>query len=160
MSQNPFLPRPAPIDRKAIVSATPGVEGGARWFWWIAGLSLVNTVMIHSGSETSFMIGLGFTLIADVALKGIPALAFAIDAVAIGFFVAMGWLALRGHVWAFAVGGAVYLLDALIFLYFQDFFPLALHGLALFYIVSGALALHRALKAARNAPATAPAATA
>ena len=134
--------------KKDIAEASPGVARAARWFWWIAGLSLINTFLIHSGSETSFVVGLGFTLIADVAFKSVKVVAFGIDAVAIIFFFFMGRYALRGHLWAFAVGGVVYTLDALIYLYFQDFMPLAFHGLALFYIGKGAFMLRSSLKAA------------
>lgn len=163
MSENAFT-QPQSLsaaDRQTAVETTEGVASAARWFWWIAGLSLVNTVMIHSGSDTSFLVGLGFTMIADVALKSVIAAAFAIDALAIAFFFFMGRFALRGHLWAFAVGGFVYCLDALIFLFFQDFMSLGFHALALFYIVKGALALRASLKDAEALalnPPVAPAA--
>jgi hypothetical protein len=37
----------------------------------------------------------------------VPVVGLIIDAFVIGFFVAMGWFALRGHRWAFVVGGIV-----------------------------------------------------
>ena len=135
-------------DRKTAVETTPGVARAARWFWWIAGLSLINTVLVHSDSDTTFLLGLGFTLIADVTLKSVVAIAFVIDALAIGFFLLMGRYALRGYLWAFVVGGVIYSLDALIFLYLQEFLSLAFHAFALFYIVRGALALRTSLKEA------------
>jgi uncharacterized membrane protein YvbJ len=33
------------------------MKSGAAWFFWIAGLSLINSIIIHSG--WSFIIGLG-----------------------------------------------------------------------------------------------------
>ena len=153
MSENAFV-QPQTLtamDKKVAVESTPGVARAARWFWWIAGLSLVNTLLIHSDSNTSFVIGLGFTMITDVLFKSVPAVAFAIDAVALGFFFLMGFFALRGHVWAFILGAIVYIGDALIYLRFQDFMPLAFHGLALFYIIKGAIALRTALKDAAEA---------
>ena len=162
MSDNAFV-QPQTIftpSRKDIAEATPGVAGAARWFWWIAGLSLVNTILIHSGSETSFVVGLGFTMMADIIFKSVKAVAFGIDAVAIIFFFLMGRFALRGHVWAFVVGGVLYTLDACIYLYFKDFMPLGFHGFALFYIGRGAFTLHNSLKAAEvlsfSTPATPP----
>ena len=63
MSYNAFVnSQTHEINKAAIASGTPNVAGGARWFWWIAALSLVNTVLIHSGSQTSFVIGLGLGL--------------------------------------------------------------------------------------------------
>ena len=39
--------------------------GGATWFYWIAALSLINSVVILMGSEWSFIIGLGVTQFVD-----------------------------------------------------------------------------------------------
>ncbi len=49
-----------PVNRALVAQAEPEVMSGASWFWWIAGLSLVNSIMTHSGSDTGFIIGLGF----------------------------------------------------------------------------------------------------
>jgi hypothetical protein len=87
-----------------------------------------------------------FELILERALN-IKAAAFAIDAFALGVFVVIGLFAVRGYRWAFILGGVLYTLDALIYLYFGDYIPLAFHVLALFYIVSGGIALHRAIQA-------------
>lgn len=149
MSFNAFVnSQTREVNKAAIASGTPNVASAARWFWWIAGLSLVNTVLIHGGSETSFVIGLGFTMIADVAFSAFKPVAFALDGLAIGFFVLMGWLALRGHFWAFILGALVYALDGLIYLKFGDMMPFGFHLFALFFIVRGAFALREALLAA------------
>lgn len=143
-------------NRRQIAESTGGVVNAARWFWWIAGLSLINTVLMHSGSDTSFVVGLGFTLIADAVFVEIPVIAYAFDAVVLGFFVFMGLFAQRGYIWAFVVGGFIYLLDALIYLYFGDYLALGFHAFALFQIVTGAIALRTALKEAANPPVIAP----
>ncbi len=149
MSFNAFVnSQTREVNRAAVAAGTPNVAGAARWFWWIAGLSLVNTVLLHSGSETSFVIGLGFTMIADVTFSALKPVAFALDGLAIGFFVLMGWLALRGHFWAFILGALVYALDGLIYLKFGDMMPFGFHLFALFFIVRGAFALREALLAA------------
>ena len=51
------------VNRAIVAQSEPEVMSGASWFWWIAGLSLVNSIMTHSGSDTGFIIGLGFTLV-------------------------------------------------------------------------------------------------
>ena len=38
---------------------------GASWFYWIAGLSAINSVVYLSGSDWSFLAGLGLTQLAD-----------------------------------------------------------------------------------------------
>lgn len=118
-------------------SSDPAVQSAGRWFWWIAGLSLVNTVLIHSGSSTSFVVGLGMTMIVDVALASQKLLAISIDALVVGFFVFVGLFAARGKAWAFYLGLVVYGLDALIYAKFSDWMPVAFHGLAIFFIVRG-----------------------
>lgn len=144
-------PSPA-IDRAAIVQSDPVIVSGAGWFWWIVGLSLVNTVLIHSGSDTSFVVGLGFTTVADAMFREMKVVAFILDAIALGTFVALGLLSRKGHLWAFITGIVLYGLDALIYLAFQDWMPVAFHAFALFYMVRGAAALRAGLKAAAEPP--------
>lgn len=149
MAENPFTQTAAtPIDRSLIAQSNPQIISGAGWFWWIAGLSIVNTAMVHSGSDMNFVIGLGFTLIADTVFREMMLIAFVIDAVALALFFALGFFAKKGHLWAFVVGIVLYSLDALIYLYFQDWMSAGFHGLALFYLFRGAKGLHEALKAA------------
>jgi hypothetical protein len=169
MADNPFTTSattpplvsaaPAALDYAAIARSDPQIISGARWFWWIAGLSLVNTVLIHSGSDTSFVIGLGFTLVADAIFQAIKPIAFAIDALALGFFFAMGWFAGKGRLWAFLVGIVCYVLDAGIYLFFQDWMSLAFHALALVYLAKATISLRGAIQAAKfavKAPTPAP----
>jgi len=156
MADNPFTKtETTPLDRALIAQSEPTVLSGASWFWWIAGLSVVNSVLIHSGSDTSFVIGLGFTLVVDAMLKGYLLVAVAIDAVALAIICGLGFYARKGYLWAFVTGIVLYALDALIYLAFQDWMSVAFHGLALFYLFRGAKALHAALKEAKEAPAAA-----
>jgi hypothetical protein len=158
MAENPFTQAthpPAP-DYARIAQSDPQIISGARWFWWIAGLSVVNTIMLHSGSDVSFVVGLGFTLLADVIFREYQIVAFAIDAVALGFFFGIGWFAGKGRFWAFVVGMVAYTLDAGIYLLFQDWMSLAFHGLALFGLFRGAKQLRLAVKAATEAPLPPP----
>ncbi|HSH87492.1 MAG TPA: hypothetical protein VK958_09620 [Methylophilus sp.] len=142
-------------NRAAIAKATPGVIGSARWFWWIAGLSIVNTVLIHSGSDTSFIVGLGFTLVADAVFREIMAIALILDVMAIGVFIALGFFAQKGHLWAFITGGILYLFDGLIYVYFQDWLPVAFHAYVLYSLFSGFKTLKTALNENTPPPLTA-----
>ncbi|HKB56572.1 MAG TPA: hypothetical protein VKC51_03195 [Lacunisphaera sp.] len=151
MAENPFT-HTTTISRAVVAQATPDVIRGANWFWWIAGLSVVNTVMIHSGGDMNFVIGLGFTLVADAVFKEQKLIAFAIDAVALGTIFGLGFLSRKGHLWAFVTGIVLYALDALIYVMFQDWMSVGFHGLALFYLIRGASRLRGALKVAAEAP--------
>jgi hypothetical protein len=63
-------------------------------------------------------------------------LAIALDVLLIGFFVVCGIFAHKGHLWAFALGLAVYLLDTILCLVAQEWIGLAFHIWALFSIAS------------------------
>ena len=119
------------------VSADPVIQSAARWFWWIAGLSLVNAVMFHSGSDVNFVVGLAMTTLASVAFAQNLPIAVALAAIMIGFYFLMGFYAQRRALWAFYLGLAVYALDALIYVLFQDWMSVAFHALAAFFIVKG-----------------------
>ncbi len=129
----------------------PVVRSAARWFWWIAGLSLVNAVMFYSGSNTNFVIGLAMTTLASAAFAGNVPLAVALAALTIAFYGVIGYYAQAPKLWAFYLGLAVYVLDALIYVYVQDWMPVAFHGLAGYFIVRGILRA-RALEALPAAP--------
>ncbi len=72
---------------------------GANWFYWVAGLSLVNSAVILGGGSIFFVIGLGVTLMADSLAAAIsqhhPEAVWIVKGVALAFdvFVA-AWLRL------------------------------------------------------------------
>jgi hypothetical protein len=140
---------PAPaLTRAAIVQADPSIKNGAGWFWWIAALSVINTALIHSGSETSLAIGLGFTLMADAIFKDHLVIALVIDALALALVVGLGFLAHKGYVSAFVVGIILYGCDALIYVALGGWMGVGIHCVALFYMIRAAVELRKALKAA------------
>jgi hypothetical protein len=112
----------------------------ARWFYWIAVLSVINTATAMAGGHWRFIVGLGITqvvtgLAARAGRGWTPVLL--IDLLLIGSFVLLGTLALRGKLWAFGVGFGVYALDGLIFLLARNWVGLAFHVLVLFFIFEG-----------------------
>ena len=102
--------------------------------------------MILSHSSVNFVIGLAFTLLAHANLE--PGLALAVDALLVGGFFLVGLKAQQGQVWAFAVGVAVYLCDALVYVKYADWLPVAIHAVALYYIGTAFLSLQAAKKSA------------
>jgi len=121
----------------AVPEIHPEVVKSAKVFWLIAGLSLVNAVLLHSGTNVQFVVGLGMTTLAGVLFAGNLAVAFAVEAVLIGFYVLMGVQAGKARTWAFVLGMVVYALDAVIFLLAKDWLPVALHALFLYYLFKG-----------------------
>lgn len=123
--------------------------GGASWFFWIAALSLVNSIAHMSGSEWSFVLGLGITQIFDAVAIGlkegvgkdhqgaISAIFFILDLLVAGTFVLWGVLARKGMRWAYIVGMVLFALDGLIFLVAGDMIGVGFHAFALFCIYTG-----------------------
>src|SRR6266568_2229851 len=103
------------------------VRSGANWFIWIAGLSLVNSVLFVAGSDWAFFLGLGATQFSDAFGKEIitgttgEVVALVVDVVIAGIFVGM----------------VLIVLDALLLVWVQDWAAVAFHALALFFIIRG-----------------------
>jgi len=128
---------------------------GANWFLWIAGLSLVNSIMLAIGGGWNFLIGLGITQFVDgfasvaAAYFGsevstmIQILALIIDVGVAGVFALLGFLARKRHRWGFIVGMILYALDGLIFLIVPDFVSIGFHVFALFWMFTGLRASRR-----------------
>jgi hypothetical protein len=93
--------------------------------------------MLYSGSNTNFVIGLAMTTLASVAFSSNLPVAIGLAGLTIVFYLVVGFYAQRQKLWAFYVGLAVYVLDGLIYVYFQDWMPVAFHGFAAFFIVKG-----------------------
>ncbi len=142
--------RSAPRARTPASAAREVLErrrrSGALWFYWVAALSLVNSVVALTGQPWRFIIGLGITQLADAlaARTGHGGVTVAlIDAAVIGGFVLLGHFALRGRLWAFGVGAAFYALDGLIFLAVRDWVGVAFHVFVLVMTVRGLAAARR-----------------
>ena len=136
-----------PTTVEQLAQRLPGFLSGARWFWWIAGLSAVNVACDLAHANVNFVLGLAFTLLAHGAFESNIAIALVIDVFFIGGFWLIGLQAQKGRTWAFALGAAVYVCDGLIYMKFADWMPVAFHALALFYIGKAFMSLQQARKA-------------
>jgi hypothetical protein len=141
-------PAAVPPGTNALTSALEGqLKSGASWFYWIAGLSVVNSVATLSGSGWGFVVGLGITQIFDHVAReagsGAVAIAAVLDFLAAGVFVLFGVFAHKKHTWAFLVGMILYGLDGLIFLLIRSWFSLGFHVFALYCIFKGYQAMRQ-----------------
>lgn len=127
------------------------LKSGASWFYWIAGLSLINSLIALGGFNWGFILGLGITQIFDAIASEFQSLgkvvALGLDLVVIGLFVMFGIFANKGRSWAFIVGMILYALDSLVALLGKDWLALGFHGFALYCLFRGFSAC-RELKAA------------
>ena len=144
----PTVAAPAPISvnpqAQAMAAAAPLVRRakmGANWFYWIAGLSLVNAVgtVLNIGLVLAF--GLGITLVFDAVGQDaggtIQIAALVGDVVAAGIFVLFGYLANQRQTWAFVVGMVLYALDAVLLLVLRSWLGAAVHAYALYVMFNG-----------------------
>jgi len=118
-----------------------GIKSCANWFYWIAGLSMVNTISSMSGSHWRFIIGLGITQVVDVLAQEMGSTghiaALVIDVFIAGIFVVFGYLSNQHKRWAFVLGMALFGLDSLIMLIGMDILGIAFHIYVLYWIFKG-----------------------
>jgi hypothetical protein len=122
---------------------------GAQWFYWIAALSLINSVIAVSGGQWRFIFGLGLTQLVDAVVQALQAgalggaLAFAFDLMVAGLFVVFGYLSGRKMRWAFFTGMSLYVLDALLLLLLGEYLSAAVHAYVLYMMWSAVGAIKR-----------------
>ncbi len=114
---------------------------GAKWFYWIAGLSMINSTVVIFGGKFHFVVGLGITSVVDAIAKRIGSAGSVLDLIINGFvagvFVLFGHFACKAQKWAFMVGMGLYLLDGVLLLGARDFLSVGFHAYALYAIYRG-----------------------
>ena len=114
---------------------------GAKWFYWIAGLSMINSMVVIFGGNFHFVVGLGITSVVDAMAKRIGTAGSVLDLIINGFvagvFVLFGYFACKAQKWAFMVGMGLYLVDGLLLLGARDFLSVGFHAYALYAIYRG-----------------------
>ncbi len=118
--------------------AAKRTQVGGDWFFWIAGFSVINSVLAQMNASIHFVIGLGTTEVFDSGVLGIPkAAVLALDLLAAAFYVLYGFFARKGARWAFIVGAVFYLLDGLLLLTVKDWLAVAFHAYVLYRLFQG-----------------------
>jgi hypothetical protein len=121
-------------------------KDGTNWFYWIAGLSIVNSIGSLMGASINFVIGLGVTqAIDEIAKEGrgsASSIGFIFNLLIAGFFIMMGKLGQKRRKWAVVLGIVIYLLDTLLFVAINDWLGVAFHALALIWLWQGFRAMN------------------
>jgi hypothetical protein len=104
----------------------------ANWFYWVAGLSLVNVFAARGNFE--FMLGSGAV---EVAPEFGQTVAIVVDVLVIGGFALFGYLASKRHTWAFVVGMLLYAADGALYIVAQDDLPAIFHAFVLYVLFLG-----------------------
>ena len=139
-----------PVPRR--VELQHSVRSGANWFYWIAALSLLNSVIATFAGQWNFIFGLGITQVFDAIGGGLAAeaegsgLGFRIFGLmlslgAVSVYALFGWLGNRLKTAGFVTGMIFYFLDGGIFLVAGDMLGAGFHVFALFLMGRGFKAL-------------------
>jgi len=149
-------------------------KSGANWFYWIAGLSLITSIITFSGGSWRFLISLGTTQVIDGIAAALSAevggsapqfIALVLDVFLTAIFVLFGVFANKKLLWAYILGMAAFVIDGLVSLVIQDFVSVIAHVVVLIFMVPGFLAgrkmveLEQAMATQAAAQAQAPAGT-
>lgn len=136
----PGIISPPPVAQENL-AAVSQMKSGASWFYWIAGLSVVNSTLALTGKGWHFIFALGITQIidsfgpeADMLGKLFVFTASLLIAVTVSLF---GFFGAKRQTWAFIVGMSIYALDGLLLLLASRWLDAALHGVVLFFIFRG-----------------------
>lgn len=155
---------PAPTDRDfesaEIAEEENRLASGVSWFYWIAALSVINTVIALMGSEWVFGLGLGITLIFDSVAHelegGLKTIPLVISLTITAAFALFGYLGNNKQLWAIATGMVLYLLDGLLLLLIAvmgwalPIIELLIHAYALYCLFTGFQACQRIKELSAN----------
>ena len=142
-------------------------SSGATNFYWIAALSVINSIVSVFGGGMYFVVGLAMSLLVDGFFLGmaeafpsskliVQLIGLAISVVLSAFFAMFGYFAVKGKRWAFITGIIFYALDTLLMLVFQEWLGLLFHAFFLWGLVNGLRALNQLQKLLPQKPSDFP----
>ena len=130
--------RAAPDPRDAIAGR---MRRGASWFFTIAILSGINTLLQIFDAKIRFIFGLGITQVVDAFGKGAGQngmfVTLALDGVFLLMLILCWKWAKAGSQGAFVGGMIAYALDGVLLLYFRVWLDAVVHAYALYMIWQG-----------------------
>ena len=117
---------------------------GANWFFWLAILSVINTLIVYRYSTPNTPVALAITQWFD-GTAGDFNVSMSTQSLVINLLIAaalagFGVLARRGSDLAFVVGIFLYIVDAMLAIGLREIFGFSVHLIALFFLVKGLLA--------------------
>ena len=117
------------------------ISTGPACFYWIAALTMLNSIVVISGRSLRFAIGLGIIAGIDIRAKELgttgAVLDLLISGTIAGIFVVLGNLAGKRIRWAFLAGISLYGFDGLVCFAAGDILGAALHAYTIFAISRG-----------------------
>jgi hypothetical protein len=130
-------------------------KNSAAWFYWIGGLSVINSVILIAGGTFSFIFGLaltqvidGFAFVIDSELGSIGPGVFTyiglfLDILVAAVFIAIGYFARKGNQPVYIIGMVSYALDAVIAIAFQYWLGVLFHLIVVAGLIRGFYAFRK-----------------
>lgn len=123
------------------------IKKAANWFYWIAGLSIINSILsFDTPSNIGFIAGLGICQVVDeviIEMFGTYNHYATIINLIISLVIAfIGYQARKASKTAFIIGLNLYALDAILFFYFNLWLSFAFHISFLYFIYQGIPAIN------------------
>jgi hypothetical protein len=150
---------PQPSETTQLLEAKLRLENqaknGANWFYWIAALSIINSVILIAGGTLSFIFGLAITQVIDafaylieteLGTTGpgiITFIGLILDVIVAGIFAIIGVLSRSQNRVAYIVGVVLYGLDALISLLLQYWLGAFFHLVVVGALIRGLNAMNK-----------------
>jgi hypothetical protein len=139
-------------------------KSGANWFYWIAGLTIVTSIISFGGGDWRFLISLGTTQVIDGLADAFSAelgtapkvIALVLDLILSAVFVVFGVLANKKFLWAYILGMAVFFIDGLVSLLVQDWIGVIAHVVVVIFMVPGFMAGRKLVELEQMMAAQAP----
>lgn len=154
-SAQPIL-TPPPTNQNATVEfIDEDVKKGANWFYWKAVLTVLNGFIMLFGASWAFFLGATITQVfhgvADElsiengtsSVTSAHGIVFVIALVCAGILSMLGHYAGKAKKWAFIVGLIIYAFDGVIYLLTGSIFGIIIHGIAIYMIIKGMLAIKK-----------------
>jgi hypothetical protein len=126
------------------------VRKSAFWFFAIAGLSIINTILLTRG--VYFVLGLATSQLLDsyfIGVTGKPNLLLSLIPPAI--FCLLGFFGLRLNRWAFISALILYFIDSIIYALLTEWIALAFHAFILYQLYLGIVAMNEYKKLSTKA---------
>ena len=125
------------------------INTGANWFYWVAILSVTNSLLVYFFGIRNTPIAFAFTQWID-GTTGAPTvegltpplhlLGLIGDLLIAAAFAGFGYFARKGSDLAFVIGMFVYVIDTMLSIGLRDFWGFGFHLIALFFMFKGLLA--------------------
>ena len=143
---------------KKMLALESKIKSGLGMFFWVAGLSIINSVIFFTGGSISFVIGLGATQLIDALTmvfaqevsSGTAAvlhvIGFGLDLFIAGLFTLFGVLGRKRIKWAIVVGMVFYAMDGLLSLLLKNWFGALFHFFAFIGMLHGLNATSEIIK--------------